>query len=563
MHGVSRYLIAGLLLALCLLGSVQSASASHLSGTWLYHEGDEGASERVFVHEAACGARNWAMFDFPARPPLTEEAHVVYLTTQVLPGGDADTLFFFLAGESVRVFYGEQQVYAYDASAPTTSGGGRTWHLVHLPQSAIPCTLTIELLSADSERLGILHSFQFGTEEEAVRQVFLSDLGLILTLPVTVCMFLIVVLFCRSEKEGRALYRALLAFLGNFFLWGIAALNTKYFLAGQFVSWWYVLMILAYFLPITSYGIVYEVLQGRQRRFVGWFIVAFSVLFLVALAMELFGLGGLRQLFPLYFMLLALFGAAISWWTLQGARRGDDYCRTLLVPIVMFTVLGVVDGFNVYWHFLPGDMYLSPFGIYGIAVFLLAILRHMIHHEEELGEEETQLRGKIAAARNRETHDALTHALSRAVFRHLLDRYLARAASKREALSLIMLDVDHFKQINDTYGHEVGDQVLIDIVKAIHVNLTVRCPLIRWGGEEFFVCCPGMPLAEAAALADVLRHALKTVRAAEQTVTASFGVATWHGASDTADALCARVDAALYAAKQGGRDRVALEVEEG
>ena len=112
-----------------------------------------------------------------------------------------------------------------------------------------------------------------------------------------------------------------------------------------------------------------------------------------------------------------------------------------------------------------------------------------------------------------------------------------------------MLDVDHFKQINDTYGHEVGDQVLIDIVKAIHVNLTVRCPLIRWGGEEFFVFCPGMPLAEAAALADVLRHALKTVRAAEQTVTASFGVATWHGASDTADALCARVDAALYAAK--------------
>lgn len=125
-----------------------------------------------------------------------------------------------------------------------------------------------------------------------------------------------------------------------------------------------------------------------------------------------------------------------------------------------------------------------------------------------------------------------------------------------------MLDVDHFKQINDTYGHEVGDQVLIDIVKAIHVNLTVRCPLIRWGGEEFFVCCPGMPLAEAAALADVLRHALKTVRAAEQTVTASFGVATWHGASDTADALCARVDAALYAAKQGGRDRVALETQD-
>ena len=507
-------------------------------------------------------SEEWKPFAFPARPPLVEDARTLYYTTQVLPGGEEDTLLFFVTGESVRVFFGEQPIYLYDEEAPTPSGSGRSWHLVHLPQLGRPYALTLELSSNDPKNLGVFRSFSLGTEQQETEQIFLSDASLILTLPVAVCMFFIAVLFYQREREGRAIYRALLAFLGNFILWSTAALNTKYFLTDAFVPWWYVLILSAYLLPITAYALVYVVLQGRERRAVGWFIWAFCLLFLAALFMEIFGLYGLKLFFPLYYGFMALFGPFLFWWTLRGARQGDDYCRSLLVPIALFTVLGVADGFNSYLHFLPGDTFLCPFGIYGIAVFLLAILQRMIRHEEELGAEEAQLRSEIATARDRETHDPLTHALSRAAFRPLLDRHLALAQRRHQDFSLIMLDVDHFKQINDTYGHKAGDQALVGLTRALRAHLTARYPLLRWGGEEFFVFCPGMKREEAAALAEVLRSAVRTVRVKEEMVTASFGVASYHGAPDTADALCARVDAALYAAKENGRDRVVLEMQD-
>ena len=562
MYGRRNWLRILLALLACVLWCAVPASAARLSGAWQYREAEPGVPEAQMVREAQMEARDWAPFDFPARPEFAEGTRTLYYTTQVLPGGESDTLLFFVTGESVHVFLDEQPVYTYDEEAPTPSGSGRSWHLVHLPQLGHPYALTLELASNDPKNLGILRSFSLGTEQQETEQIFLSDTSLILTLPVAVCMFLITVLFCRREHEGRAIYRALLAFLGDFILWSTAALNTKYFLTDAFVPWWYVLIFSAYFLPITAYALVYVVLRGRPRRVVGWFIWAFCLLFLAALFMEIFGLYGLMLFFPLYFGFMALFGPFLFWWTFRGARQGDAYCRALLVPIVMFTVLGVADGFNTYWHFLPGDTYLSPFGIYGIAVFLLAILRRMIRHEEELGAEEEQLRSEIVTARDRETHDPLTHALSRAAFRPLLERYLVSAEQKRLAFSLIMFDVDHFKQVNDTYGHEAGDSVLVRLTQAVRANLAARYPLLRWGGEEFFVFCPEMTLAEAAALAEILRRAARSVRVEEHVVTASFGVASNHGASDTADALCARVDAALYAAKQGGRDRVVCEAQD-
>ena len=557
-----KILCLSLLLQICFLLFALTASAAHLSGEWQYREARWDASELQIVQSAAQGARDWKSFAFPAPPPFAEGTRKLYETTQVLPGGDEDTLLFFTTGEKVRVFLDEKLVYTYDETVLNSAGGGRMWHLVHLPQVAHPYALTLELSSGDPHTLGVYWSFSLGTEQRETERIFLSDMTLILTLPVAVCMLCITALFYWREHRDRRLYRTLLTFLGNFILWGIAALNTKYFLTDAVLFWWYVLTIAAYFLPITAYAIVYEVLKGRERRVVGWFIRAFFLLLTAALLLEFSGMHGLGRLFLFEFVLMASFGPFIFWWCARAARQGDDYCRSLLVPIILFTLFGILDGVNTYLHFLPGDMFLCPFGIYGIAVFLLAILKRMTHREETLGERASQLRSAIVTARDRETHDPLTHALSRAAFRPLLERYLVRAEQKQQAFSLIMFDIDHFKQVNDTYGHEAGDSVLVRLTQAVRANLASRYPILRWGGEEFFVFCPEMTLAAAAALAEILRSAARSVRVAEPVVTASFGVASYHGASDTADALCARVDAALYAAKQGGRDRVVCEAQD-
>jgi len=128
-------------------------------------------------------------------------------------------------------------------------------------------------------------------------------------------------------------------------------------------------------------------------------------------------------------------------------------------------------------------------------------------------------------------------------------------------LSLIVLDIDHFKQINDTYGHAVGDIVLRETAEALHTSARRGDNVSRIGGEEFLVICPNTDLKAATQAAERLRMALasnKIVIGREEktiSITASFGIATKQTSTADVDALVNTADLALYAAKQEGRNR--------
>ena len=130
------------------------------------------------------------------------------------------------------------------------------------------------------------------------------------------------------------------------------------------------------------------------------------------------------------------------------------------------------------------------------------------------------------------------------------------------ALSLIMLDIDNFKKINDIYGHPEGDQVIIALADTLRkvIRNTDSCTLGRWGGEEFMVLLPGVEIQKAAELAQELCRAFAAVsyeNAGPQTV--SIGVIQARGVED-ASAFCNRVDKALYMAKANGKNQV-IQVE--
>ena len=204
------------------------------------------------------------------------------------------------------------------------------------------------------------------------------------------------------------------------------------------------------------------------------------------------------------------------------------------------------------------NFFVSPFGIFALAAFLLAVLRQFVVREQQLGKQADTFQLAIQEAREREEYDTLTHCLSRTMFRPLLSGALHDAQLLHQPLSLIMLDIDHFKGFNDTYGHEAGDEVLAGFAAAIRHELPAGLPFVRWGGEEFVILCPGHDLAAAARLAEKLRLRIATLSLHAQRVTTSVGVATWQGTLDTEEALFHRVDEALYRAKEGGRDRVEL-----
>ncbi|ATE76716.1 MULTISPECIES: sensor domain-containing diguanylate cyclase [Pseudomonas] len=152
--------------------------------------------------------------------------------------------------------------------------------------------------------------------------------------------------------------------------------------------------------------------------------------------------------------------------------------------------------------------------------------------------------------------DSLTGIHNRRYFQERLTTEMARVERGGGELSVIMLDIDHFKRINDQHGHAVGDRVLQAVCERIGRRLRRTDVFCRLGGEEFMVLCPDIDGEQAHVLALELWQGLRSSPIDEVgIVTASFGIASWR-AGEGADALLLRADSGVYAAKQAGRDRV-------
>ena len=162
-----------------------------------------------------------------------------------------------------------------------------------------------------------------------------------------------------------------------------------------------------------------------------------------------------------------------------------------------------------------------------------------------------------AAAMHRLAHtDQLTGIANRRLLYSELLEETEKAERYGRPLSVILFDLDHFKRVNDTCGHDCGDVVLREVVRVIESMLRKADRLGRWGGEEFIILAPETDLHQANRLAERLRESIASHESASTPgVTASFGIAQY-GANETPEAFIKRADQALYRAKTLGRNRV-------
>ena len=154
------------------------------------------------------------------------------------------------------------------------------------------------------------------------------------------------------------------------------------------------------------------------------------------------------------------------------------------------------------------------------------------------------------------TKDSLTGIYNRSHLDQVIESEVMRSNRYKSNLSLIMLDIDHFKNINDNYGHQVGDAVLIRVAEVLNQNLRTTDILARWGGEEFMILCPNSSESQTLIVAQKLRKNLASVKHKNVgQVTASFGVAS-HQPGQTVRKLVNQADEALYKSKSAGRNCV-------
>ena len=233
---------------------------------------------------------------------------------------------------------------------------------------------------------------------------------------------------------------------------------------------------------------------------------------------------------------------AISWLVIPVVTLGARFDMRGVVSGVAFTaflMLAVTVGHSPSAVLAEPYLAASPLCLLlAVAILSTALMRSDLDHRKE------SVLDNLTGMLNRRSLGGRVHELGE------------QAAITGDPIGVIVGDLDHFKTVNDTHGHQVGDAVLVDVAYSIRKELRAFDLAYRLGGEEFLVLLPGATAAEALELAGRLREAVEGNRAGGLDVTMSFGVSSSGGGAFDYDTIFAAADAALYRAKQNGRNRV-------
>lgn len=228
---------------------------------------------------------------------------------------------------------------------------------------------------------------------------------------------------------------------------------------------------------------------------------------------------------------------------LQAARLAHDASATLTQPLLCRQALGEL--LTAYERLLRETR---------------RMVRRSDRAELEMNQLNLRLQDLAAELEYRATHDPLTDVLNRAAIIELVNRHF-----EYHDLALIVLDIDHFKRVNDSFGHPTGDRVIQGVVSCLKEEVPAMAQIGRVGGEEFTVVLPGQDGATSGRVAQALRRAIEACAfdlPDGSGVTASFGV-SWLPRGSNFDDAYGLADEALYGAKRAGRNQIALAAGHG
>jgi len=255
---------------------------------------------------------------------------------------------------------------------------------------------------------------------------------------------------------------------------------------------------------------------------------------------------------------------AILDWMMPG-MDGVEVCRRVrqlceggsYIYVILLTTKGQKEDIIAGMEAGADDYITKPFDSGELHVRLRAAKRML--------DLESQLLAAQEALRDEALHDSLTGLWNRPAILEILQKELSRSARQNVCVGLILADIDHFKSINDNFGHKTGDTVLQRVAQIMHSNLRSYDSIGRYGGEEFLIVMPGCDPHDAAGRAEAIRAHVSNTRIMLQRRTISLSVSMGVTASreyeapDT-DTLIQAADMAMYEAKRAGRNRVETAV---
>lgn len=289
-------------------------------------------------------------------------------------------------------------------------------------------------------------------------------------------------------------------------------------------------------------------LRWRWRRIPE---VILLLLTLVLFGLDIFGPDTYHHPLQIGSYPLTFLAAPILLWAVF--RFGPRTATTATLLLSAIALRGTLQDAGPFATVAPNEALLlvqSFMGVIAVTILVVAAT------QQQLEQYRRRLEAANAELTAASVTDALTGAYNRRGFDQRLNEELERAARYRQPLSLLLLDIDLFKQHNDAFGHPAGDEVLKTVVRLLQAHVRATDAVARQGGDEFAILLPNTDSKGAFIMAERFREAIESAIWPGQSVTITLGAATLPVESDQGEKLLAQADEALYAAKEAGRNRV-------
>jgi diguanylate cyclase len=580
--------LAMLALAAC---SSRPASLVGLTEGWSYRWGDSPrGADGVFTWLGQGSEDGWQPISYPSNPPDRLGRRNAWFRVRLPESAARDPgLFVYSIDVNAELYVGEELVYAWGELDESGTGRflGWPWHLVALPADSAGGTLSVRVYS-DYRDIGLWGTILFGPRCELLGRLYARDMPRLAVAAASLLLglALLAVYFLPRPRDPFALYIALTAL--SLILRVIARTHVKQLLLDAPVLWIYLdqasAFLVAIFITLVTEQVVGEPFRRIAR--VAW--IATTALFVVSLALSLAGLVRIVDMLPAYDPVMIGLILLLLTLSVLATLKGRAEARVL---VASFTVMGAL---IVYGILVSNNLvawadetdYLITFA-FALAVSVEVARRLLGMHERvqryaatletqsvELRKSNEVLERKVAE-RTRDLElansrligekrvlevasitDSLTGMRNRAYVLDHLRQAVSHAHRYGEKLSIVMVDLDHFKDVNDTWGHQAGDDVLKRVAQVFASTFRDSDVAGRYGGEEFLVVLPKADEGEASRVAERLRARIEAleIRAGDHWLTASGGVAEHVGQGH--EELLSQADRALYRAKHSGRNRI-------
>ncbi|BAK70465.1 sensor domain-containing diguanylate cyclase [Aliarcobacter butzleri] len=498
---------------------------------------------------------SWQKIDFPSNPENRNNQTNVWYRVKLPDALPNDANLYIVSIDLItQVYFENRQIYHFGEFNKEGKGEykGWPWHLIKLPNDSAGKYLYFRIFSNYGD-IGFFGEIKISSKGDLYEQMLQFDIPKIMVGSVSIFVSVLFLLTFLSKFK-----RLELSILGLMFLTqGLNVLFSAKILEIYFhypLFKQYILAIAFFFFPIGMALFMDKTINGNVPFNLIKRIWQIHLIYLIGAIfgslLGFFSLPSTYEYFDIFYNFITL--PILTFFMIYFFFKGNK--ETKIITFSFFII-------SIYWLYssliaaalVPWEEYPSDVAIFICLLLLSYSMVNKLNYTQELEDAKEELTilsstDYLTKLNNRKNID-----LALKMNENLYKRY-------KEPFSVILFDLDDFKKVNDTYGHLVGDKILIEIADLLRKYTRESDIIGRWGGEEFIIICPKTNLQEALVVALNLKEKVSLHKFDKVgNKTASFGVSTFKD-NDTITELLTRADDAMYKAKTNGKNRVEMEV---